>query len=484
VIAVGVADLARLVNGQLVGDAGGAVVTSVTVDSRTIGPGSLFVALPGEHADGHQFIAAAWRAGATAALTGRAVEAPAGPYVIVADPLAALGRLARHLVDTAHGWGLQVVGITGSQGKTSTKDLLAAILERSGPTVAPYGNLNNELGVPLTVARTEMDTRYLVCELGARGVGHIRSLCAIAPPDVGVVLNVGQAHVGEFGSQEAIAQAKGELVEALPAHGVAVLNADDPLVWAMRRRTTAPVLAWSGTGPVNGDGVWAESIEVDARGRPRFLLHARPADGLLRTETVRMQLTGRHHVPNALAAAAAALAVGVDLPEIAAGLDQARNRSRWRMEITERADGVLVVNDSYNANPDSMRAALTTLAELGQAAAAGRTWAVLGDMLELGPTARAEHVALGRYVAELGIDRLAVVGQHATVVADAAVAAGLPVGHAVVAPSRARLTELVTAGLRSRDVVLVKASRGLALDAVAEQLLAAPARTVRGEHPA
>ena len=243
-IALPVADIAALLDAEVTGpvDRPG-LVTAVTADSRAVSPGALFVALPGARADGHDFVPAAYAEGAAAALTRYPVEAAL--CLVVPDPLLALGRLARHLVDRAGATGLQVVGITGSQGKTSTKDLLAQVLEPVGPTVAPLGNLNNELGVPLTVSRIDEQTRYLVAEMGARGIGHIAYLCDIAPPRVGVVLNVGQAHVGEFGGQAAIAQAKGELVDALPRDGVAVLNADDPLVWAMRSRTSARVLAFS-----------------------------------------------------------------------------------------------------------------------------------------------------------------------------------------------------------------------------------------------
>src|SRR4029450_9191151 len=224
-------------------------------------------------------------------------------------------------------------------------------------------------------------TRFLVAEMGARGIGHIAYLCDIAPPRVGVVLNVGQAHVGEFGRQAAIARAKGELVEALPADGWAVLNVDDPLVWSMRRRPPAQVLPWSTVEPLE-DGVWASELVGDNYGRYSFVLHAGRDD---LSELVQLQLTGRHQVANAAAAAAAATAVGLELDQVAAALSEAGPRSRWRMELHDRSDGVAVINDSYNATPDSMRAALTTLAELGRV---GRhTWAVLGDMLEVGARA-------------------------------------------------------------------------------------------------
>ncbi len=285
--------------------------------------------------------------------------------------------------------------------------------------MAPLGNLNNELGVPLTVSRIDRQTRFLIAEMGARGIGHIAYLCDIAPPRVGVVLNVGHAHVGEFGGRPAIAQAKGELVDALPADGVAVLNADDPLVWAMRSRTSARVLAFSDHADPGVPGVWASDLVSGANGCYSFALHARPETGPEAQVEVELQVTGRHQVGNAAAAATAALALGLDLEVVGSALSAAGSRSRWRMELHQRADGVTVINDSYNANPDSMRAAVETLAEFG-GHGSRRTWAVLGDMLELGDSAGAEHEAIGRFVAERGIDHLVAVGEYAERLADGA----------------------------------------------------------------
>ncbi|MFL6027974.1 MAG: UDP-N-acetylmuramoyl-tripeptide--D-alanyl-D-alanine ligase, partial [Friedmanniella sp.] len=281
-IPLSVAEVATLLGTALTTGDPTAVVSSVVADSRLVQPGALFVALPGARVDGHDHVVPAWRAGAVAALTGR--DVPPAPCLPVPDPLVALGRLARHVVDRGVAGGLQVVGITGSQGKTSTKDLLAQVLEARGPTVAPAGNLNNELGVPLTACRLDAATQFLVAELGARGIGHIAYLCGIVAPRVGVVLNVGHAHVGEFGGQAAIARAKGELVEALPPDGWAVLNADDPLVWGMRSRTAAPVLAFSATdrteSPVpDGPAQWVSEVTADRLGRHRFRLHRRDVDG-------------------------------------------------------------------------------------------------------------------------------------------------------------------------------------------------------------
>ena len=447
-----------------------AVVTALTADSRTVIPGALFVALPGERVDGHDYVAAAAAAGAAASLTRHRV---AGALcLVVADPLVALGRLSRYLLDRSSAAGLQVVGITGSVGKTSTKDLLAQLLEQTGPTVAPAGNLNNELGVPLTVGRVDAHTRYLVVEMGARGIGHIAYLCEIAPPGVGLVLNVGQAHVGEFGGQAAIAQAKGELVECLPPDGWAVLNRDDPLVWGMRRRTRARVLPWS-AGEQLAEGVWASGFSGDASGRYSFTLHQRRDGESEQQADVRLGLTGRHQVANAVAAAAAALALGLELDQIAAGLTTAASRSRWRMELHHRSDGVTVINDSYNANPESMRAALSTLVELGRRG--GHTWAVLGDMLELGDAAAEEHEAIGRFAAQLGVEQLVAIGEYASRITNAAVDAGLPPTSAVAVADKPAAVAVLTAGLGPRDVVLVKASRGLALDTVADDILSAVA---------
>jgi UDP-N-acetylmuramoyl-tripeptide--D-alanyl-D-alanine ligase len=488
------------------------LITAMTADSRDVGPGHLFVALRGERTDGHAYVAAAAAAGAVASLTARPVP-DGGLCLVVPDPLIALGRLAREVVDRAAAQGLSVIGVTGSQGKTSTKDLLAQVLEAQAPTVAPLGNYNNELGVPLTVSRLEPGTRFLVAEMGARGIGHIAYLCTIAPPQIAVVLNVGLAHVGEFGGQEAIARAKGELAEAAPAGGWTVLNAEDPLVWGMRDRTRAKVLAFAGSGsvaettpayggssagntrqnsPINSErsagrpdvatpAVWASDLTADPLGRYAFTLHTdlpTPPSGdpsgsglgPVRSAAVQLRVTGRHQVANAVAAAAAALAAGVPLEACAAALSAARPRSRWRMEVSERPDGVVVINDAYNANPDSARAALVTLAELGRGRS-GRRWALLGDMLELGDTAATEHAALGRQVAELGIDRLIAVGEFAAEVVAGAREAGLPADRALVADGRRTMSAAVRAELAPGDTVLVKASRGLALDTVAEEIL-------------
>ena len=474
-----IAELAAAAEAELVGVADpDVVVQRLTADSREVEAGSLFVALPGERVDGRDFVPGAVRAGAVAALT--AAPVPGAPCLVVRDPLAAFGAVARRQIDIGTAGGLRVVGVTGSQGKTSTKDLLAAVLESAGPTVAPVGNLNNELGLPLTIARLEQDTRFLVAEMGARGIGHIAYLCTIAPPTVGIELNVGHAHVGEFGGQAAIAQAKSELVAALPADGVAVLNAADRYVWGMRAVTSARVLAFSALGrPAHPDAVWASEVQLDELGHAGFRLHEVRDGGAEVAVNVRLRLVGRHHVANAVAAAAAAAALGVPLTQAASELSMAGPRSRWRMELTERSDGLVVLNDSYNANPESMVAALDALAELGRRRN-GSTWALLGDMLELGDEAEAEHATLGRRVVEAGIDRLVVVGAHADGVLAGARAAGLPPSRGTAVPDKQTMTAQVLADVRGGDVVLVKASRGLALDTVAADLLTSAPGEPRG----
>jgi len=473
VITLTLADVAVAVGGTLHGASGTEAVTgTVEFDSRRIGPGGLFVALPGDRVDGHAFATAAVTAGAAGVLAARPVAAPTvivppaaagygGSYALAADAtgagaavLAALARLARTVVDRLP--DLTVVGITGSSGKTSTKDMLAVLLAPLGSTVAPPGSFNNEVGHPWTALRADACTRHLVLELSARGPGHVAALCAVAPPSIGVVLNVGSAHLGEFGSREAVAAAKGELVVALPADGVAVLNADDPVVTAMDRRTAARVVRF---GVAGGADVRAADVVLDAAGRARFRLVSPAGEA-----RVQLAVHGQHQVGNALAAAAVALELGATPAAIADTLGGYRPASRWRMEVAERADGVTVVNDAYNANPESVRAALETLVAM---AGRGRSWAVLGPMAELGVIESAAHEEIGRLVAALGVDRLVVVGERAAAMRRAAGAT------AVLVPDVAAALSLLRAELRPGDVVLAKASRAQRLERVADGLLAA-----------
>jgi UDP-N-acetylmuramoyl-tripeptide--D-alanyl-D-alanine ligase len=461
-IALTLVEVAELTGGELTGPADVRVTGKVTLDSRAVGDGDLFVAVAGERVDGHDFLGAAAAAGAVGALATRADEAL--PTVVVEDPVVALGRLAAGVHARLAAGGLVTLGITGSSGKTSTKDLLGQVLATAGPTVSPPGSYNNDIGLPLTVLDADAATRFLVLEMGARGPGHIARLCRIAPPRIGVVLNVGSAHLGEFGSPEGTAQAKGELVEALPADGTAVLNADDPRVLGMAPRTVATVLT---TGLGDDAAVRATAVTLDDAARPRFTLVAAGEE-----HPVELQVVGQHQVANALSAAGAALAAGMAPADVAAALSSATSRSRWRMEVDRRADGVIVVNDAYNANPESMRAALAALTGMP----ARRRIAVLGAMGELGPGAPAEHERLGRDAAAAGIDLIVAVGADAVGIAEGAAAAGHRVGEeSVHVPDRAAARELLSEVLRPGDVVLVKASRAYGLELLAADLLTAGA---------
>ncbi|WP_181777684.1 UDP-N-acetylmuramoyl-tripeptide--D-alanyl-D-alanine ligase [Amycolatopsis pittospori] len=486
-IVLSLAEIAEIVGGRLHRTDGTAEVTgTVEFDTREITSGGLFVALPGQKVDGHDFAAKAVESGAVAVLAAREVDAPA---VIVppldagvaheksvaltgdkdgsgAAVLAALGKLARYVVDKLAGDHLTVVGVTGSSGKTSTKDIIAQLLEPLGPTVAPPGSFNNELGHPWTALRADAGTRHLVLELSARGPGHIAELAALAPPRIGVVLNVGSAHVGEFGSREGIAKTKGELVEALPSAengGVAILNVDDPLVSAMASRTTARVV---GVGESASAQVRAVDITLDDEARASFRLITPAGEA-----QVKLPLYGEHHVGNALSSAAVALELGSTPEEIATRLSGLERRSERRMEVTTRADGVTVLNDSFNANPESMRAALKALASMSTQR---RSWAVLGVMGELGDDAVEAHDGIGRLVVRLNIDKLVVVGPEAAAMHQGAHQEGSWGEESVQVPDVEAAVALLHDQLRAGDIVLVKASKVAALWRVADALLTPP----------
>ncbi|MFI5781555.1 UDP-N-acetylmuramoyl-tripeptide--D-alanyl-D-alanine ligase [Nocardia sp. NPDC051570] len=524
-------EIADLVGGTLhdVSDPAVTVTGAVEFDSRRIESGGLFLALPGEHVDGHDYAAAAVAAGAVAVLAARPVGVPAivvepfpgekragelegseragelegseragelegserageqgegseragrpggsgQSYALAHDTdgsgaavLAALAKLARAVVDRlVAANGLTVVGITGSSGKTSTKDLLASVLAPLGPVVAPPGSFNNEIGHPWTALRATAETRFLVLELSARGHGHIKALTEIAPPSVGVVLNVGTAHLGEFGSREAIAQAKGELVEALPVDGVAVLNADDSNVAAMASRTAARVVT---VGQAASADVRATDITLDEAARARFTLSAKGSHA-----EVRLAVHGEHQVGNALAAAAVALECGADLETVARTLSSATVASAHRMDVRTRADGVTVINDSYNANPDSMRAALKALVTMSRAGEhPRRSWAVLGEMAELGEESVIEHDRIGRLAVRLDVDRLIVIGtgRPSHGMHQGAVMEGSWGEESVLVPDIDAAIALLDNEIAAGDVVLVKASNSIGLWAVAQHL--------------
>jgi UDP-N-acetylmuramoyl-tripeptide--D-alanyl-D-alanine ligase len=444
--------VAEATEGRLAGRDG--EVRGASTDSREVEDGDLFVALPGDRVDGHDHVDSAFGRGAAGALVSRDGRF-AGPVVRVADTGDALLRLA---ADERRAMAGHVVGITGSTGKTSVKDLAAAVLATRFRTAASPRSFNTEVGVPLTLLNAAPDAEAVVCEMGSRGPGHIAALCEVARPEVGVVTNVGLAHMEMFRSAEAVADAKAELVEALAGEGVAVLNADDPVVAAFGRRTRARVLRF---GTADDAEVRAEDLSLDRRGRPSFTL--RTPGG---TERVELAVPGEHMAWNALAAAAAGTALGLSAGECAAGLKEARV-SAWRMEVFDTAAGVTVVNDAYNANPASMAAALKAARWM---AGRGRCVAVLGEMAELGPIAAREHDRVGELVARLGIEELVVVGANARPIASGAEREGVEPDRIAACDSVEDAIEAVRTLAREGDVVLVKGSRVAGLERVAEAI--------------
>ncbi|MFD6160352.1 UDP-N-acetylmuramoyl-tripeptide--D-alanyl-D-alanine ligase [Nocardia sp. NPDC060256] len=481
-------EIADVVGGTLhdVPDPEVRVTGSVEFDSRRIGSGDLFLALPGERSDGHDWAATAVAAGAVAVLAARPVGVPA--IVVTPSPgsvpstsvalagdsdgsgaavLAALADLARASVQRLTAAGtLTVIGVTGSSGKTSTKDLLAAVLAPLGSVVAPPGSFNNELGHPWTALRANADTRFLVLEMSARGPGHIAALAEVAPPTIGVVLNVGTAHLGEFGSREAIAKTKGELVQALPPSGLAVLNADDNQVAAMSSRTTARVVT---VGHSDGADIRATDIRLDDEARAGFTLHT-PVGSIL----IQLAVHGEHQVGNALSAVAVALECGADLDTIAQSLSEAHAASARRMDVQTTAGGVTVINDSYNANPDSVRAALKALVTMSRAGETPRrSWAVLGEMGELGEESVIEHDRIGRLAVRLDVHRLIVVGdgRPSRAMHQGAVMEGSWGEESILVPDIGAAIALLDDEVEAGDVVLVKASKSVGLWEVAEHLI-------------
>jgi len=461
VIPLRLSEIARITGGEIHDALGGSgadplVDGPVVTDSREASAGSLYVARIGEAMDGHQFVAGARDLGAVAALTSHPVADL--PCVVVADVQAAFVSLASALIErNAH---VVIIAITGSSGKTSTKDLLLSVLQGHGETVANVGSLNSEVGVPLTVCRITSTTAYLVLEMGARAIGHLDYLTRMAPPQIGVVLNVGTAHLGEFGSQEAIGTAKAELVQALPATGFAVLNADDSIVSAMAGQTRAHVIP---VGQSARAAVRSVDIAIDPTGRASFTLVTDQGSA-----RVALGLYGEHHVGNAVAVAAVALVVGMTLQDVATALGEARPLSRWRMEVHERADGVTIINDAYNANPDSMRAALKTLAIIGKDR---RTWAVLGEMRELGPGSITEHEALGRLAVRLNVSRVVAVGERTQPIHSGTQRLGSNGEGSTWVQDVDAAYELLQQELRPGDVVLIKSSHDAGLRWLGDRLV-------------
>jgi UDP-N-acetylmuramoyl-tripeptide--D-alanyl-D-alanine ligase len=433
-----------LLGGEIYCDKDLLVSKAPVFDSRKATPGCIFLALKGEAVDGHDFAADAYRAGAMFSLTTRRID---GPCIVVKDVIEAVSILAAFVRKRLT--NLKVIGITGSQGKTSTKDLLSHMLSNVGPTVAPKGSFNNDLGLPITLLECDEHTQFCILEMGARHKGDIARLCEIAQHDIGVVLTVGTAHLGEFGSVEGIAETKSEIIQTLRPDGIAILGTYDKYTPAMATLHSGRVINFG-----NGCEVRAAEIEI-REGRPHFEL-VTPAG----RDAVGMRIVGEHHIANALAAAAVGTALDLPIEVIASSLSTADNSSKWRMEIHDLF-GLLLINDAYNANPESMTAALRSLVLFAQERG-GESWAFLGKMHELGESSAQRHAAIGTLAEEIGIDHLVAIGAPEY----GASQGQMIVHHYASIDECLSMTDHFSAG----DVVLVKASRSEGFEVLAEKL--------------
>jgi UDP-N-acetylmuramoyl-tripeptide--D-alanyl-D-alanine ligase len=455
--------ISEFVAGRVISGQGTIVTGSVETDSRLVSPGSLFVAKPGEVTDGHNYLAQAKEAGAVAAIVERQIDGVDLPQILVADAVLALGKLAKAVLALVRAeTDLKVVGITGSNGKTTTKNMLRAILSTQGETIAPIESYNNEVGAPISVLKVDRSTRFLVAELGAGGPGSIAYLTDIVQPDIAVELKVGLAHAGEFGGIETTAKIKAELLVGSPSSTTAVLNADDVYVRSMAESFAGPKV-WFGTDPASD--YHADNYELSLAGTA-FDLHW-PDQSVNR---VTLQILGEHHVMNALAASAVADSLGVARTAIVEALESMPLAERWRMQLTHRPDNISIINDAYNASPDSSRAALQTLAQLGRQTGR-RTVAVIGEMAELGEFSREEHDKLGRLAVRLNIDLLVAVGAGAKLVYMGASFEGSFDGESQYFESLDEALPGVRGMLRSGDIVLIKSSKSANLRHLGDALL-------------
>lgn len=457
-----------IVGGELVGDPA-IRVSGISIDSRKSSAGDLFAAIVGERVDGHDFAAQAFSNGASALLTSKQVD---GPHVVVPassdalDPVIyAIAKLSSHVRSLMR--GVEVIGITGSSGKTSTKDMIGQVLSHAATTHAPAGSQNNELGLPLTLLSAPRDVKYLVAEMGMRGLGHISYLCELAKPTIGVITNVGRAHIGEVGSIEGIAKAKSELVRAIQSTGVVVLNADDERVLAMRELTEATVFTYGFSGTAD---VRAENLQLSPYGSYNFYL-------VYRGERIpaSIPMLGEHNVLNALAAAAVGIAVGMEVTDIARALTTLKLMSKWRMEVHQIPGNVTVINDAYNANPESMTAALETLTAIP---ATGKTFSILGKMHELGNDSDAIHAQIAKLAGELGVTHVVAVGEPAKAYGLPALAANSD--NSETSESKAQKTvwlpdfehacDYIVNEVNSGDILLFKASRAEQFEVLADRI--------------
>lgn len=466
-------DIASAMGGRVIlgsSDPNQTVSGDAQTDSREIEAGQIFFARMGESTDGHRFAGQAIKRGAallvverelgTSELELSSAEVAATPQIVVKDATVALGALARDVVARVRASGnLTVVGITGSNGKTTTKNLVAKLAERLGPSVASIRSFNNEVGGPLTMLRVRQDTRTLVAEMGASAPGEIARLTAMAPPHIGVVLSVGLAHAGEFGSIESTVQTKSEMVRDLEEDAVAILNRDDPRVAQMAEMTRAQV-RWFGLH--EEADVRASDIRTSREGT-EFTLHANGD-----SHPVKFRVLGEHHVSNALAASAVGLELGLELTDIVDSLESVTVAAPGRMQVLGGRDDITIINDAYNASPDSMTAALRTLAQLGRSGA--KTVAVLGAMSELGELAGEEHDRIGLQAVRLGISQLVVVGDAARRLHISAINEGSWDGESVFFADQDAAFDYLTGSLRTGDTVLVKSSNAAGLQALGDRL--------------
>ena len=461
-ISLSVNEIADAVDGKVQGDGHVQITGSVETDSRLVTVGSLFVAKPGEETDGHLFVESATGKGAVAAIVERLVDGVSIPQIQVQDSVLALGKLAGYvLAKIRETSNLKVVGITGSNGKTTTKNMLREILSTSGETIAPIESYNNEVGAPYSILQTTLTTKYLIVELGAGGIGSIEYLAQICKPDIGVVLKVGLAHVGEFGGIETTAKIKAELPRSLAKDAICLLNSDDGYVAEMSEVTQAKTI-WFGTG---ADAAYRASNQSVSISGTNFDLTW--PDG--QSTSFTLQILGEHHVMNALAAAAVADQLGIQREKIAEALGKMPLAERWRMQLLERNDGVTIINDAYNASPDSTKAALQTLAQLGKSGR--RSIAILGEMAELGDAAREQHDAIGRIVVRLNIDQLIVVGQAAKLIHMGAEQEGSWAGESKFFESIDEALAYLRGMLMAGDLVLVKSSKSANLRFLGDNLM-------------
>ena len=460
--AISLQEIAEAIGAKLVGDGTVVVSGSIETDSRQISSGSLFVAKPGEVTDGHEFVSTAVANGAVAVIVEHEVSTTV-PQLVVKDSVLALGLLAKHVVSKVKTLGnLKVIGVTGSNGKTTTKNMLREVLSTAGKTIAPEESFNNEVGAPYSMLKIDEQTKFLVVELGAGGPGTIKYLAEMCEPDLGIELKVGLAHAGEFGGIETTENIKAELVEQLSSTGIALLNYDDERVMNMAARTKANVITF---GLDSQSDYSASDVSISLSGT-RFVYTTPDKE---KTE-VNLQILGEHHVYNALAALATGEILGVDRKEAIEAIESMKLAEKWRMELSVSKSGVTVINDAYNASPDSMRAALQTLAQLGRISGK-KTVAVMGEMAELGQFSAHEHDAIGRIAVRLNLGQVVVVGQGAKLIHMGASQEGSWDGESQyfdeISDALAYLREMLTGD----EVVLVKSSKSANLRFLGDDLL-------------